>query len=146
MIEQIQVPPYGDEPATMQQASQSHPESPSDDSLRKPADPTLYWKLELHISCYERTQAMEVPLGQYVEGQWVPYEFTIWESGLTLDSDTLAYLLTENDHLGCVDIDDPEEANSAAQATIKRCLALAKASANNGRNRSHRGGALQRQR
>jgi len=115
-------------------------DSPEGDTLHKLADQTLYWKIELRISSYEQAQGIEVPLGRYVDGQWTPYEFIIGESSVVLNADDLAYGLVWGDQLGCVEIEDPEEAKAATQATMTRCLALTKASATNSRKRSRRGG------
>ena len=100
-------------------------ETASQRVVKGTSDPKPSFTIKLRISCCEDSQGIEVPLGDYREGKWNSQYYELdWES--FTEKDVTDWLYWQG-IFGFPDEDERLEFNAAAQATLKRCLVLAKA-------------------
>jgi len=94
------------------------------------------FKIKLRISCCEDSQGIEVPLGDYCGEEWDSHNYELdWES---LAQEDITEWLLRHSIYDFPEEDECLEFDAAAQATLKRCLVLATASAKSNKTRGRR--------
>jgi hypothetical protein len=110
-----------------QQDAEPSPNSVADGEVDQDFYPEV--RIEIRVSFREESQGIEVPLGYYRDGSWCPFFLSPTEEGLWMEPDEVAHWLATAADLGDPFFEHPGEAEAIVDATVKRCLALARANA-----------------